>query len=212
MPGKRPKVVESFAPMGGRVLGFIALAIGAVMVVDVAIEFRTWEGLKIAAITVAVGAVIWVGLIRPSVVAYEHNLVLRNFLRDKVIPWHLVTGTRVSPALVVETGEEQHRSVAVIAGGPDRRAIRRAARGGRGLGGAAGQVDIDPGTHEMPSPNPRTPARPPAQHAAHRVETMAEKFRDKSTDQPAVVERWATVEITVFAVAVVVAIIAILVG
>ena len=211
MPSKRPKVVESFAPTGGRVLGAIALVIGAVMVVDVVIELRTLEGLRIAAITVAIGAVIWAGLIRPSVVAYEHTLVLKNFVRDKVIPWHLVTSTEVSPALTVYTGEDKHRSVAVVSGGPDRRALRRAARGGpRTMG--VGQMDVDPGTHEIPSPNPKTPTRPPALHTAHRIETMAKQFSEKSTDQQAVQERWAVPEIAVFVVATVIAIVAILAG
>jgi hypothetical protein len=210
MPTKRPKVVESFAPTGGRVLGAIALLIGAVMVADVVIELRTLEGLRIAAITVAVGAVIWAGLVRPSVVAYEHTLVLKNFVRDKLIPWHLVTGAEVSPALTVYTGDERHRSVAVVAGGPDRRALRRAAR--QGGNASWGGVSVEPGTHEVPSPNPKTPARPPAQHTAHRIETMAEQFREKSTGQQAVQERWAVVEIAVFVVATVVAIVAIVAG
>jgi hypothetical protein len=190
----RAKVVESFAPAGGRVLGALTLAIGVLILVDVVIEWRTWAGLTTAAIVVAVCTFVWLGLVRPCVAAYEDVLVLRNVLRDVRIPWNLVETVEISPVFRLVAGGRVYRSAAVALTGADRRALRRAHRGrveSMRDGGAAG-----PATTSGQAPSLGGDVSP-SEYTIRRIESMARSYGEnasRSTSGPSEVEyvwRWA---------------------
>jgi hypothetical protein len=198
--GGAAKAVESFAPVGGRVLGIATLAIGALIVVDILLEWRTADGFTAAATVVAVCAFVWLGLVRPSVVAYDDVLVLRNVLCDHVVPWHLVTGASISPMLTVETPDRAYRSSAVGITARDRRALRKAHRNAAEAAvNRAGQPTTASGT-------PLSEA-PPGEYAVARIESLARKYADNSRDRTTVERRWHWREFAVIGVAVVVAVV-----
>lgn len=185
-------------------LGIITLVIGLLVIVDIVIEWRSLDGLTVGAVVVALGALVWLAMIRPSVVAYEEVLVIRNILRDTWIPWRLVTRTELSPVLVVHTDDRAYRSVAVGITAADRRAMYRnrrdATRQRAALDAEAGRPQAMPGG----TPQAR---RSPAEHIAHRIEVMAGKYADNAPERTAVERTWALPELGVFAVAVAVAVV-----
>lgn len=132
------QALGSFTATGARVMGILGMLIALVVVVDVFVEWRTAEGLAVAAVAALFGATFWVGLIRPAVVAYDDGILLRNFLRDVHIPWHLVGHIDLSPILTVYLdGGVRHRSVALSSSRRDRRTALRT--------GETNPVPDDPG-------------------------------------------------------------------
>lgn len=200
------RIVESFAPTGGRVLGIITLVIGLAVIVDIIVEWRSLEGLTAAGVVFALGALVWSSMVRPAVVAYEEILVLRNFVRDVWIPWRVVDNAEVRPVLTINTTDgKAYRSVAVGATGADRRAMWKArARSTDGTTPAS-----------VPGSSDRRGAGPPpienassALRAAHRVEVMAEKYADTAPEGDQVEQTWVWPPIAVFFGGVVIATVA----
>ncbi|MGW5365560.1 hypothetical protein [Actinopolymorpha pittospori] len=205
--GNSKKVIERFAPAGGRILGVITILIGVLIVGDIIVEWRTWAGLSAAAVVVAVCALVWVGLVRPAVVAYEEALVLRNILSDVRIPWHLVESATVSPVLTLPVGGKVYRSSAVGVTGADRRAMRRSRRESV----EAVMRGRSPGSEEE-GPAPKGAASlagmPPSVYTTHRIETLAEKYADASRVTTEVERHWRWPEFAVVVVAILVAVLA----
>jgi hypothetical protein len=201
LPGHSAKVVERFAPTAGRVLGLITLAIGALILVDVLIEWRTSEGLATVAATLAVCTFVWLGLVRPSVVAHEDALVFHNILRDTRIPWHLVESAEIAPVLTVRAGGQEYRSSAVALTGADRRSMRRSRRdrveaAQRGDQGGLPPSKLAPGTDLTP-----------ADYTIRRIESMAGSYAEASKGSPAVERIWRWPEFAVIAVTLVLALV-----
>ncbi|WP_020578687.1 hypothetical protein [Actinopolymorpha alba] len=201
--GRSRKVIESFAPTAGRVLGVLTMAIGALILGDVVVEWRTWNGLATAGIVVAVCTLIWLSLVRPSVVAYEDELVLRNILSDVHIPWHLVRSARIAPVLAIATEDASYRSAAVSVTGADRRAMRRSQR--NAVESAQVGRPQSPGEADLGS-------RSPADYTTHRIETLAAQYAEKSKDKAQVVRTWRRVEFAIVGAAVLVTTVAALLG
>jgi hypothetical protein len=198
---KRRKVVESFAPTGGRILGVITLVIALLVLVDIVVQWRTMDGLTAGGVVVALGALVWISMIRPAVVAYEEVLVMRNLIRDVWIPWALVKNTEIRPILIVHTEQGSYRSVAVAVTRADRRAMWRSKEDAaklRDMGGSA------------PTPSSRaaeqTARLSPAMHASHRIEVMAKKYGESAPGGD-VRKTWAWPEIAVFGAGVLAAVI-----
>ena len=209
----RSKVVESFAPTAGRVLGILTMAIGALILVDILIEWRTWSGFTTAAVVVAVTTFVWLGLVRPCVVAYEDCLVLRNMLRDVRIPWKLVESVEIAPVLRVVAGGRAYRSSAVALTGADRRAVRRSQRGRRGERPEDAIHGISAGGGDVAQPGRDLS---PSDYTISRIETMAGKYAEdasQSASGPAEVEYvWRWTEFVLVGVAIVIAVVASLLG
>lgn len=211
LPSTRRRTVAAFAASGSRVIGVIGLAVAALIVLDVLIEWRTREGFVTAGYLVAGGAVIWTGLVRPSVIAREDVLVLRNFVRDTWIPWHLVTGASSHQGLQVEVGERSYRSVAVYPG-PERKALRRArtrveawpgpSAGSSGGGSSGGGL---PGGG-LPGGAGSDADLSQLGQATRQVEQMMTEYAEASRSRERVRQRWAWPEMVVLALGLAVAI------
>lgn len=189
----RGKIIESFAPTGGRVLGIIVLVIGLVAIGDIVIEWRTEEGLTAALVVIGLGALVWMSMVRPAVALYDTVLVMRNFARDAQIPWHMIEEVDTKPVLTVVAGGKKYRSVAIAATGADRRAemkaMQRAQRGGA--------FNMSSGTAAPKEPTVRQSA-----HTVERIQTVSKQNAEKSEIHGAVVYRWAVIELVVLGVAV----------
>jgi hypothetical protein len=198
------RVIESFAPTTGRVLGVITLVIGAVILVDIIVEWRTWPGLTTAAVVLAVSAFVWLALVRPSVVAYPDVMVIRNILSDVHVPWHLVESVAIAPVLTVVAGGRSYRSSAIAVSGSDRRALRRAQR-----------ASVEAATQRIPTSaaelvnRPTTPADlGPSQYVVTRLTMLAEKHAEDSKHVTEVQRHWRWPEFVFIAVMVALAIVA----
>lgn len=201
------RVVESFAPVGGRVLGVITLVIALVVIVDIVLQWRTFDGLTAGGVVLALSALVWISMIRPAVVAYEDVLVMRNLIRDVWIPWSLVKGTEIRPILIVHTEQGDFRSVAVAVTRADRRAMWRSKEDAAKLRSMGGGVAPTPASRAAE----QTARTAPAMHASHRIEVMAKKYAE-NTAGGEITKTWAWPEIAVFGVGVLAAVIGYLAG
>lgn len=199
---KRRQVIESFAPLGGRILGGLTLAIALLVIIDIIAQWRTLDGLTAGGIVLALSALVWIAMIRPAVVAYEEALVIRNLIRDVRIPWALVQSAEIRPILVVNTEQGAYKSVAVAVTRADRKAMWRAKED-------AGRRRDTASAGAPPTPAARAAEHQaktaPAMHAAHRIDVMAKKYAENSTGD--VTKTWAWPEIAVFGVGVLVALV-----
>jgi hypothetical protein len=210
--------IESFAPTAGRVLGILTLAIGAVILADIVLEWRTWDGFTAATIVIAVGAVVWLALVRPCVVAYEEALVLRNILSDTWIPWHLIDSATIAPVLEVKAAGEHHRSVAIALTGADRRSLRRRAKRGAFQASQAAMMESSDASGFQVAPGAlRESVGPgasvsPSDYTLQRIDGLSRKYAEKTANQPdgpAEVERhWRWPEFGVIVGAILIAVVA----
>lgn len=105
-------VVEKFAPTGGRTLGYISVALLAVLAVGL-LASDARQNYELVLGCVAAGLVGWVALIRPEAVAHANGLVLRNMVRDAFVPWAQIRRCRVSQTLQVATDEGHFHGLGV---------------------------------------------------------------------------------------------------
>lgn len=190
---KRRQVIESFAPLGGRILGGLTLVVALLVIVDIIAQWRTLDGLTAAGVVIALSSLVWISMIRPAVVAYEEALVIKNLLRDVRIPWARIESAEIRPILIVNTEQGAYKSVAVAVTRADRRAMWRS------------KEDAARSRDAAAAGKPATPASrvaehqaktAPAMHAAHRIDVMAKKYAE--TSQGDVTKTWAWIEIAVF--------------
>jgi hypothetical protein len=111
----KPKSPESeqYLSTSNRITGVIVLVIGVVGLLDILLEWRTLSGLLVASIIAILMVLAYVALIRPSVTLSPEHLVLRNHLRDHVIPWSKVTSVDVTDILRVHTEANRYRAPGV---------------------------------------------------------------------------------------------------
>jgi hypothetical protein len=163
--------VEAFRPTSGYWLGWCGVALFAVVAVEVLVRSRSGMSLA-AASALAWGAlVMWIGLVRPRVLAFADHLLLRNAFRDTAVPWHLVDGILVRLTLRVYVGDQVHQAAAISRGA--RSGVAAAARGRRQgpLGSLAPSLATD------------ADVAPPGADYAGYVET---RLRDLATQRRAV--------------------------
>ena len=105
-------VVESFAPLSGRVLGYVAVGAGLALVVGALLTGAAPEfGLMLLGVVMCLLA--WVVLLRPVVVAHANGVVLRNMVRDTFIPWSAVQRAKVLQTLQVVTPAKTYHGLGV---------------------------------------------------------------------------------------------------
>ncbi len=147
-------------------------------------------GTAVGALGLAWGAlVLYLGLVRPQVVAYPDHLLLRGSFRDSELPWHLIDGVAVRQSLRVHTDGRVLQSAAVSGGlRSGRRAVGRDALGlqDRVQGLVPGGVEAGRRVH-------------PAVDVETRLRDLASARSDASQHRSGVTQRWAVVETVVFA-------------
>ena len=100
--------VERFKPSGGFVVGYAGLVFVAAGVGYVAFNVHTVTGLRVALGLLFFGVVIWVTQLRSRASAYPDRLVLKNSVRDAVIPLVLIEDVSVRQTLNVWVGERRY--------------------------------------------------------------------------------------------------------
>ena len=102
------KPVERFKPTSGTIPGVAGLLFVAVAVGYVATSVHTITGLRVASAMVVFGVLVWITQLRPRATAYPETLVLRNVLRDTLIPLRLVDEVLVRQTMHVWVGDEKY--------------------------------------------------------------------------------------------------------
>jgi hypothetical protein len=174
---------ELYLSTSNRITGVIVMLIGALGLLDIVLEWRTLSGLLVGCIIGILMVLAYVGLFRPSVTLSPQAVVLRNHLRDHVIPWSKVTGVDVTDILRVHTEDNRFRAPGVQLVIRD---LRKQRVGGR-----------------RPSPESSISK---ADFVLDRIESHMEQYGDQSDGE--VVTTWARPELTVIGVLAVVAVVA----
>jgi hypothetical protein len=174
---------EQYLSASNRITGAIVLVIGALGLVDVALEWRTATGLLVGSVIGIFMVLAYAGLMRPSVTLSPEHLLLRNHLRDRLIPWSKVTGVDVTDILRVHTEDNRYRAPGVQL---IMRDLRKQRVGGRKLAADSSISKAD--------------------FVVNRIETMQAQYGDQSSGD--VVTGWAKPEVIALGVLAVIAIVA----
>lgn len=126
---------EDFRPTNGPVVGLLALAVLAgVVVLDVlgqGVDLAPWG----YALLVLLGVLVWAAVLRPRVWVGQGDLVLRTMLETVRLPLAAVETIAVRQVLVVTAGGRRYVCPAL---GRSRRALVRGSGSGGGRGGGGG--------------------------------------------------------------------------
>ncbi|MGW7684333.1 PH domain-containing protein [Kribbella sp. NPDC054772] len=173
---------EQYLSASNRITGTIVLVIGALGLLDIILEWRTATGLLVASIIGIFMLLAYVGLMRPSVTLSPENILLRNHLRDRQIPWSKVTGVDVTDILRVHTEGNRFRAPGVQLVMRD---LRKQRVGGRKLAADSSISKADV--------------------VVNRIESMQEQYSAQADGE--VVTEWARPELIVLGVLAVVAVV-----
>jgi hypothetical protein len=105
-------VVEPFAGSAGRILGYVAAAVGLLLAVACAVS-GVQANRVLLCFSVAVACIAWVVMIRPAVSAREHGVLLQNMTRDVFVPWSSIERTRAMQTLQVVTAGATYHGLGV---------------------------------------------------------------------------------------------------
>lgn len=98
-PSDQP--VERFKPTSGLFVGYAGLLFAAVILIYVVVTVHTVTGLQVALGAVFFSLVVWVTQLRSRAAAYSDELLLKNSLRDAVVPLALIEEVSVRQTLNV---------------------------------------------------------------------------------------------------------------
>ncbi len=228
----RHRVVESFGSGRLRATGWVMLAIVVAFLADVVIEWQGRDALLPLAIATFIGVGCWIVSIRPWVVAYDDELLVRNFLRDGRMQWAAIREAQMQGDLVVIPVDETNsrvRSVAVQARRPDRYQGINGMKNALGFGGATALADratvstpVDQ-AEQMRAPAERAPQRSAhpsierptrgdqakGQYTVDRIESMAKRAKFTTPQMNRWTVSWAIPECVALALSAVLLIVAI---
>jgi len=105
---------ERYLSTSNRITGGLVVGIGVLALVDIVLEWRTASGLLVGSVIGILMVLAYVFLIRPSVTLSPEHILLRNHLRDHLIPWSKVTGVDVADILRVHVGDNKLRAPGVV--------------------------------------------------------------------------------------------------
>lgn len=174
---------EQYLSASNRITGAIVLVIGALGLVDIALEWRSATGLLVGSVIGIFMVLAYAGLMRPSVTLSPEYLLLRNHLRDRLIPWSKVTGVDVADILRVHTEDNRYRAPGVQLVMRD---LRKQRVGGRKLAADSSISKAD--------------------FVVNRIESLQAQYADQSNGD--VVTSWARPEVIALGVLAVIAIVA----
>ena len=124
--------MHAFKPTSGTVLGYLGLAVAAMVVVLVLTGERSVVGLRAGLVAALTGLVIWMVMLRPRVTAYADTLMLRNMASDVHIPMASIDFVSVRHTLNVHVAERRYSCPGI--GRSTRAMVRDQRAGGSGAG------------------------------------------------------------------------------
>ncbi len=100
---------EQYLSQSNRITAVVVMVIGAAALIDIVVEWRTLGGLEVACVIGLLMLGSYVGLFRPSVTLRPDSLLIRNHIRDHVVPWHLITDVDMTDILRIHTEDRRLR-------------------------------------------------------------------------------------------------------
>jgi hypothetical protein len=130
-------VVEPFAGSAGRILGYVAAAVGLLLAGACAFNGVAANRVLLC-FSVAIACISWVVMIRPAVSAREHGVLLQNMTRDIFVPWASIERARALQTLQVVTAGATYHGLGVTRSARSLlKDVRRGAGGASAFGGSA---------------------------------------------------------------------------
>lgn len=105
----KPSENEQYLSASNRITAVVVMVIGALGLIDIVVEWRTMGGLLAACLIGLLMLATYVGLFRPSVTLSPQNLLIRNHIRDHVVPWNLITDVDITDILRIHTEDRRLR-------------------------------------------------------------------------------------------------------
>jgi Bacterial PH domain len=172
----KPKVSENEQYLSGsnRITAVVVMVIGLAGLIDIVLEWRTAGGLLVAALIGILIVVTYIGLFRPSVTLRPDGMLVRNHVRDHLVPWNRITDVGVADILRIETEEGRIRCPGVQLVMRD---LRKQRVGGRKLA------------------NENSISR--ADFVVERIENHRERYAASADPDSKVVTTWAIPELAV---------------
>lgn len=195
MPSALARPVQKFEPTTGPGMGYVGLAVCALVVGVVVTNEQHVTGLRVALGAVLVAVLIWLVLLRPRATAYDDTLVLRGMVSDTTLPLSRIDSAVVRHMLVVRIGEDRY-TCAAIARSTRSMAKRRNPEGRSVLG----LHQIDDRVRAVGASGDNGPARDYAAFVETRIEDLASSARRDGKDGPDVSRRWAPPELAALVV------------
>lgn len=106
-----PRTEKFMVPMG-RYLGYVAVVAAAALIVYTIIVDGSYARAFVC-FSLAAALLSYVVLIRPEVTANVKGLLMRNMVRDTLVPWASVKGCRVAQTLQVNTRDKTYHGLGV---------------------------------------------------------------------------------------------------
>jgi hypothetical protein len=100
--------VERFRPSSGAPLGWVSIAVLAVVLVVALVSEPNLLGVRIALGIALAAALVWAVLLRPRATAYADTLVLHNMVSDTQLPLAGIEAVTVRQTLNVWVGERRY--------------------------------------------------------------------------------------------------------
>ena len=182
--------VQKFKPTTGPVLGYLGLAVCALVVGIVVTSEQHVIGVRVALGAVLAGVVIWLALLRPRAAAYDDTLVLRGMLSDTTLPLAGIDAAVVRHMLVVWIGEDRYTCAGIARS--TRSMVKRRNPGVLSVLGLQ-QTDDRMGVHGAGGDIGTSGDY--ATFVETRIEDLARSARRDGRDVPEVRRRWARLEI-----------------
>jgi hypothetical protein len=190
--------VQKFTPTTGPALGYVCLAVCALVVAVAVTSGRPVTGLRVTFGAVLVAVLVWVALLRPRAAAYDETLVLRGMVSDTTLPLAAIDAAVVRHMLVVRIGEQRY-TCAGIARSTRSMVTRRHSAGATPPFGLPRADDLMTGAAGRSGDNASSSADY-ATFVETRIEELARSARRDRRAAPAVRRRWAWLEITALSV------------
>ncbi|WP_203968543.1 PH domain-containing protein, partial [Sphaerisporangium melleum] len=91
------------------VLGWVWMVFAGLNAVDLILHGRIPSALVAGAVLAVLTAAVFVGCLRPGILAREDGILVRNPLRNHFVPWKAIDGVHVSHAIIIESGDDSVR-------------------------------------------------------------------------------------------------------
>ncbi|MET8142233.1 PH domain-containing protein [Sphaerisporangium sp. NPDC005288] len=112
------------------VLGWVWMVFAALNTADLIAHGSIPSALVAGAVLAVLTAAVFVGCLRPAVLAREDGIFVRNPLRNYFVPWKAIDGIHVSHAIIIESGDDSVRCWTPQASARERaKAVRRGTAG-----------------------------------------------------------------------------------
>ena len=188
--------VQKFKPTTGPVIGYVGLAVCALVVGVVLTTEQHVGGVRVALGAVLVAVLIWSALLRPRAAAYDDRLVLRGMLSDTTLPLAAIDAAVVRHLLVVWIGEDRYTCAGIA-----RSTRSMVGRRNPGVMSVLGLQQVDDRMGAVGASGEIGSSGDYATFVETRIEDLAKSARRDGVPGPPVQRRWAAPELAALALA-----------